>query len=219
MLSVRKQKVVYTAGREAFTKGGAVHQPLPATPQGMEWNLDPKTKNWSLRPSKDVGWGASDGETSRDHEWEVISKTVSLGVESALGVESVASATSTSSIGDSAKAYVEHFVLPTDTLQGICITYKISATKLRQINSFSGTTLTLAPPILKIPLDRPGKGKGEGDCKISNAFKLHTLGRQFPCLSSKEIKAYLEMTDWDLDEALHVAREDKEWEDGNPEKI
>ena len=35
--------------------------------------------------------------------------------------------------------YVEHVCLPTDTLQGICIAYKVSASQLRRANHFSGT--------------------------------------------------------------------------------
>ena len=49
--------------------------------------------------------------------------------------------------------FIEHKVLPSDTLQGICLTYKISATKLRMINQFSGSSLSLAPAKLIIPIN------------------------------------------------------------------
>mmetsp|Transcript_1159 Transcript_1159/g.1886 ORF Transcript_1159/g.1886 Transcript_1159/m.1886 type:complete len:205 (-) Transcript_1159:659-1273(-) len=41
--------------------------------------------------------------------------------------------------------FVEHIVVPSDTLQGVCLAYKISATRLRQVNGFSGSGLNLAP--------------------------------------------------------------------------
>ena len=42
--------------------------------------------------------------------------------------------------------YVEHVVIPgKDTIQGICLAYKISSTQLRQANHFSGHSLLLAP--------------------------------------------------------------------------
>eukprot|EP00584_Thalassiosira_punctigera_P004265 CAMPEP_0172531448 /NCGR_PEP_ID=MMETSP1067-20121228/4856_1 /TAXON_ID=265564 ORGANISM="Thalassiosira punctigera, Strain Tpunct2005C2" /NCGR_SAMPLE_ID=MMETSP1067 /ASSEMBLY_ACC=CAM_ASM_000444 /LENGTH=1630 /DNA_ID=CAMNT_0013315829 /DNA_START=141 /DNA_END=5033 /DNA_ORIENTATION=+ len=49
--------------------------------------------------------------------------------------------------------YIEHEVLLTDTLQGLCLAYKISATRLRMENKFSGNSLQLAPKTLKIPID------------------------------------------------------------------
>jgi hypothetical protein len=49
--------------------------------------------------------------------------------------------------------YIEHIVLPTDTLQGICLAYKVSAMRLKKENGFSGNNLQLAPKKLRIPLD------------------------------------------------------------------
>lgn len=54
--------------------------------------------------------------------------------------------------------YIEHVVLPTDTLQGICLAYKLSATRLRMINGFSGNSLQMAPKKLRIPT--PTKSPG-----------------------------------------------------------
>ena len=47
--------------------------------------------------------------------------------------------------------YIEHIVSPTDTLQGICLTYKVSAMRLKKENGFSGNSLQMAPKILRIP--------------------------------------------------------------------
>mmetsp|Transcript_17709 Transcript_17709/g.33338 ORF Transcript_17709/g.33338 Transcript_17709/m.33338 type:complete len:627 (-) Transcript_17709:79-1959(-) len=52
--------------------------------------------------------------------------------------------------------YQPHVVLPDDTWQGICLRYKITPLQLRRANGgFSGTQLTLAPPVLKIPVTQP----------------------------------------------------------------
>jgi hypothetical protein len=41
--------------------------------------------------------------------------------------------------------FVEHLVLPIDTLASICIQCKVTATQLQQVNCFSGSNLSLAP--------------------------------------------------------------------------
>jgi len=50
--------------------------------------------------------------------------------------------------------YVVHKVTPSDTIQGICLRYHVTATKLRQVNKFSGTNLLLAPSNLIIPISK-----------------------------------------------------------------
>jgi hypothetical protein len=49
--------------------------------------------------------------------------------------------------------YIEHIVLPTDTLQGICLAYKVSAMRLKKENGFSGNNIQLGPKRLKIPIN------------------------------------------------------------------
>jgi LysM repeat protein len=109
--------------------------------------------------------------------------------------------------------YLEHIVLPTDTLQGICIAYKVSATHLRRANHFSGP-LHSAPKKLLIPLSKQALRAGfirvqDTDTK---EYKLHSFLAEFPNIHATEAKAYLELANWDLNDALHSAKEDKEWE-------
>lgn len=110
--------------------------------------------------------------------------------------------------------YVEHVVLPSDTLQGLCLAYKISATRLRQVNHFSGTSLLLAPKKLIIPLTKKNLRTGfiRVQDKDSRDYKLHALLAELPSLKEAEATAYLELSDWDLEEALRSARDDGEWE-------
>lgn len=112
--------------------------------------------------------------------------------------------------------YVEHVVLPTDTLQGICIAYKVSASQLRRANHFSGT-LHSAPKKLLIPLSKQALRTGfirvqDTDTK---EYKLHSFLAEYPDFGAAEAKAYLELADWELRSALQSAKEDREWESGS----
>lgn len=112
--------------------------------------------------------------------------------------------------------YVEHVILPTDTLQGICIAYKVSASQLRRANHFSGT-LHSAPKKLLIPLSKQALRTGfirvqDTDTK---EYKLHYFQAEFPNINAVEAKAYLDLADWELKDALLSAKEDMEWESGD----
>lgn len=89
--------------------------------------------------------------------------------------------------------YVEHVILPSDTLQGICIAYKINATRLRQANHFSGQSLQLAPKKLVIPLSKKALRSGFIRVQDTDAkeYKLHAFLAEFPDLSTTEAKAYV----------------------------
>jgi LysM repeat protein len=112
--------------------------------------------------------------------------------------------------------YVEHVVLPTDTLQGICIAYKVSASHLRRANHFTGA-LHSAPKKLLIPLSKQALRTGfirvqDTDTK---EYKLHYFQAEYPDINATEARAYLELADWDLQEALRSVKEDREWEEGD----
>ena len=87
--------------------------------------------------------------------------------------------------------YVEHVIVPTDTLQGICLAYKISSTRLRQANHFSGNSLLLAPKKLVIPLSKKALRSGYIRVQDTDAkeYKLHAFLAEFPDLSMTEAKA------------------------------
>lgn len=110
--------------------------------------------------------------------------------------------------------YVEHYVLPTDTLQGVCIAYKCSATNLRRANHFTGQSLHSAPKKLLIPLSKQALRTGfirvqDTDTK---EYKLSFFQAECPDISPTEAKAYLELADWDLHDALKSLKEDREWQ-------
>ena len=105
---------------------------------------------------------------------------------------------------------LEHVVLPTDTLQGLCLAYKISATKLRMENNFSGNSLQMAPKKLKIPVSKGSKGMMiRVQDRSSKEFKLYAFVAEIPSMELVEAKAYLDLSNWDLEESLRSAREDE----------
>jgi hypothetical protein len=78
--------------------------------------------------------------------------------------------------------YMEHVILPSDTLQGICLAYKTSGTSLRQVNQFSGSNLSGAPKKLLIPLSK--KAIRSGYIHIQNKetkeYKIHAVMADLP---------------------------------------
>lgn len=113
--------------------------------------------------------------------------------------------------------YLVHTILPTDTLPGLCLRYRTKATILRQLNKFSGSNLHLAPSKLIIPLGPDGQnlldaGTMRAQDQTTPEYKLQAFLTEFPHLTQSERRAYLEMSDWDLDEAMTSAREDESWE-------
>lgn len=109
--------------------------------------------------------------------------------------------------------YVEHVVLPTDTLQGICIAYKVSVANLRRANHFSGQ-LHSAPKKLLIPLSKQALRTGYIRVQDTDTkeYKLSFFQAEYPDSSPTEARAYLELADWDLKEALRSMKEDREWQ-------
>mmetsp|Transcript_10383 Transcript_10383/g.15947 ORF Transcript_10383/g.15947 Transcript_10383/m.15947 type:complete len:181 (+) Transcript_10383:73-615(+) len=100
----------------------------------------------------------------------------------------------------------EHTVQPTDTFQGICLKYKISPTELRRANNFSGSNLFLAPNPLKISKRGAPVLLGNIGVELSNDQKIHKVIKEIPSLARSEAKCYLELNEWDLNEALLDAK-------------
>jgi hypothetical protein len=96
--------------------------------------------------------------------------------------------------------------------QGLCLAYKVSATQLRMENKFSGNSLQMAPKKIKIPINGVTKGMMiKTQDKTSKEFKLYAFVAEIPTLGLVEAKAYLDLSNWDLDEALSSAREDVDY--------
>ena len=87
--------------------------------------------------------------------------------------------------------YVEHVILSTDTLQGICLAYKLSASRLKRANHFTGDSLVMAPKRLVIPISK--KAMRQGYLRVqdtdSKEYKMHALQAEFPKCGLTEAKA------------------------------
>jgi hypothetical protein len=98
--------------------------------------------------------------------------------------------------------FLWHIITPTDTFQGICLKYKVSATVLRRLNHFSGSNLALTPNPLRIP--RPSKSSLF--TKESNdPCPIQAIRRACPELTQKEAKCYLELHEGDVTMAIKDA--------------
>ncbi len=113
-----------------------------------------------------------------------------------------------------ANEYYEHIILPSDTLQGLCLQYRIKPTKLRQVNRFSGCNLNLAPKKLLIP-KAFGRAKVRVQDKSTKDYKIHFIMATYEFMSLKESKSYLEIFEWSVDDALKGIEDDLKWESMN----
>uniref|UniRef100_A0A7S2HWY8 LysM domain-containing protein n=1 Tax=Helicotheca tamesis TaxID=374047 RepID=A0A7S2HWY8_9STRA len=167
----------------------ALSEPLPCPPWGMAWKKDKLTHQWKLM-------FAPEEEKSKNETTRVIGDEKKLAKENEC-------------------FYVEHYVLPTDTFQGLCLAYRISPVRLRQLNAFSGTSLKLAPSKLIIPIPDV-RSVLDGTLRIQDIddpnFKHQVLSLEFPILTSEEVRAYLIMCAWDLRTAIQTAKADLDWE-------
>jgi hypothetical protein len=127
-------------------------------------------------------------------------------------------------------SYYQHIVLPSDTVQGICIRYKISWRRLGQINGFSGKNLALAPKILWIPKvcsdesndesntstttrdDSRTKIGGSNGCdhvikdnlqdQSCHEFMVCYIMAKMDGISNSDAKRFCEMYNWDLEQIV-----------------
>jgi hypothetical protein len=102
---------------------------------------------------------------------------------------------------------IEHVILPGDTLQGICLRYRVSAVEVRRHNMFSGNNIQFKKT-LRIPLE-PGvpivlQGYDRNELKLQ-LFKNET-GEE-----NTEAKIYLEDHNWNVTEAIKAWRQDDVW--------
>ena len=167
-------------------------------------------------------------------QWEIVSEksasTIVISISGSRGTPSFRSASPSSflNMGNNfvlteatGENYIEHVVLPTDTLQGLCLAYKLSATRLRMENNFSGNSLQMAPKKLRIPIlanagnaSRSSSTKGmmiRTQDKSTKQYKLYAFMAEVTSMESVEAKAYLDLSNWDLEDAIRCAREDLDW--------
>lgn len=187
----------------------SIRLPLPPPPSGMEWHRDTETREFSL-VQQDKDMVSKRTQTILDDRAR--NSSLSNDEKNRENIE-FPSASDDTSGGVEGDDYILHTVLPTDTLAGLCITYKINAIKIRQTNRFSGSNLLLAPPRLIIPLSENSKCANIMlQDKESAEYKIQTFLASNPNLRHVEARSYLELNDWNLSDALNNAKEDAVWE-------
>ena len=100
----------------------------------------------------------------------------------------------------------EHVVLPSDTLQGLCLRYKTTARKLKQANPALdlGNSSLRGVDVLRIP----GSGPAQPN---SQDVKLARVRAAVPSLSNAEARFYLSV-EATVEGAVARARADAAWE-------
>ena len=105
------------------------------------------------------------------------------------------------------ESIVEHTVLSSDTIQGICLKYRITATILRRHNFFSGNNIQ-GLAVLRIPVN-PNAPPIEIQIN-SNEAKLQRF-KNATGETGREAKIYLDEAGWDVDRAIDFWKCDESW--------
>lgn len=103
---------------------------------------------------------------------------------------------------------VEHIIMPTDTIQGICLRYRVTSTDLRRANLFSGNNIRFKTSLL-IPIN--------GGSIVNPQVETHDVTLQrFKNITGEgieEARMYLEEYEWDLRKAIDGWNDDRRWEE------
>lgn len=153
--------------------------------------------------------------SSVDNDSSTFNGSVPFKIQRTLSNSTIDSENGDRALGMLGVDYMEHVILPSDTLQGICLAYKTSGTRLRQANHFSGSNLSGAPKKLIIPLSKKAIRSGyiHVQNKETKEYKIYAVMAELPAdVKESEARTYLEQADWVVEDAVRSAIEDGEWE-------
>lgn len=139
-------------------------------------------------PSPPPGWY---WERLEDHSWELRKFDISEQADA-------------NTVEFKAPTVIEHVVMSSDTLQGLCLRYRVSAVSLRQHNNFSGSNFK-SMKYLRIPIEPglPINVQPNSEEIVIQRFKNET--------GEAEAKCYLQESDWDLEKAIKSWKGDESW--------
>eukprot|EP00578_Thalassiosira_sp_NH16_P003507 CAMPEP_0181131450 /NCGR_PEP_ID=MMETSP1071-20121207/30431_1 /TAXON_ID=35127 /ORGANISM="Thalassiosira sp., Strain NH16" /LENGTH=265 /DNA_ID=CAMNT_0023217643 /DNA_START=90 /DNA_END=887 /DNA_ORIENTATION=- len=190
-------------------------KPLPDPPTGQTWMQDEGSREWRLVP---VATAAAETDVVVLAAGTV--GNVASGDAGVCAAVPVAVQTATPIVPNDGIAtdggIRYHEVLPTDTFQGICLRYRVTPTELRRANRMTtGTSLRLAPEKLVIPANNRNinlNAQGNLNREEKIAALLTRVSREARNkLSYAEARAYLEIADWDVSQAVEDVDEDFGW--------
>mmetsp|Transcript_22971 Transcript_22971/g.40680 ORF Transcript_22971/g.40680 Transcript_22971/m.40680 type:complete len:315 (+) Transcript_22971:312-1256(+) len=153
------------------------------------------------------------------HESKYVDDVESEHQENSNQIEAAELAVVSTEESDSSK-YIEHIVLPADTLGGLELRYGVPSSVIRQVNHMTSDRLT-SHLTLKIPKCetfiqgtqlKPTQvvHKDTEKAQMQHFFSLH-----FPGIGEEEIECYLSESKNNLREAIRLCKEDRHWERKN----
>jgi hypothetical protein len=109
---------------------------------------------------------------------------------------------------DAPSSYKVHEILPSDTIPGVCLQYRITPVNLRRANLFSGNSIHHLKTLI-IPIGRKGSHDlPKQDSRGSVLQHFQSITGE----SREEATIYLEDSSWDLNAALTAWRLDENWD-------
>jgi|EP01033_Poteriospumella_lacustris_P000052 hypothetical protein len=103
---------------------------------------------------------------------------------------------------------VEHTIMPTDTLQGLCLRYRVSAINLRRMNMFSGNNIQFKKTLL-IPVEGGTFVEFQQNTEEVILQKFRNATQE----GIAESRLYLDEFNWNLEAALESWKKDEKWEE------
>jgi len=205
MLALKRQKIKPPRnGRIGSCTYDDVTKPLPTPPDGQMWAKE--ELNWKLIP-------CSTAEPATAH---VMATSIHApGSEAYANREEVAEAVPVDlnspqkkNAAPSNNTALYHEVRPTDTFPGICLRYKVTPTELRRANHLLSNNLSLIDKLVIPLITQKKEAVDQVPSKEKLAVTLVTRVSGVAQLTYTEARAYLELSDWDMDGAVSHVRED-----------
>jgi hypothetical protein len=209
-----------------------LRKPLPKPPRGYSWEKDEKSGEWLLL---DEATGIRRTHVPKDDTptadavpiAHVITNATVVDVAPAAAAAAAAAAAEPTAppLPPPTPEFLEHTVVPSDTLIGICLRYKVSQAVLRRHNSFPGENFRLCET-LRIPAAAMAMRGAAVQPQARTPEVLLQEFRNRTGLEAIEARLYLEETgkgptpaDWDLDAALAAWAADVQWESEGDAKV
>jgi len=108
-----------------------------------------------------------------------------------------------------ATAFVEHVIMPEDTLFGILLRYNVSKRELKRWNDFPGESFHCLD-VLRVPIGKPDQLEADMQDPSSRQIILQRF-KTSTRLGEKEALYYLDENGWHLEAAVAQFRADDEW--------
>jgi len=162
-----------------------IQKPLPSPPPGQTW-MKQENNEWVLVPC------------------EVVQPASGSGVQETSSSDPTNEGTPTIE-EDKRPTFLEHIILPSDTLTGICLRYRCKPAELRRLNNFFGDNFRLCQKLIIPVKEGVNLEQLQQHSEVAKVQAFCNDSR----LGPQEARYYLGAAGWDLASAL---RADRLWE-------